>query len=104
MLVGLPELDVNLKGRLDLLSTATTSIRLTVDELARICLALSEGLLDVEGRDAVKLLKLTGNFTDLLDQAVVGTKQTGKTLRAAPKAGETTAKPKATKATGRVYQ
>ena len=27
MLVGLPELDVKLKGRLDILSTATTSIR-----------------------------------------------------------------------------
>ena len=104
MLVGLPELDVNLKGRLDILSTATTSIRLTVDELARICLALSEALLDAEGRDAVKMLKVTGKVTDLLDQAVAGTEQAGKTRRAAPKAGTTTAKPKATRATGKVYQ
>ena len=33
-LIRLPELDVNLKGRLDIPSAATTSIRLTVDELA----------------------------------------------------------------------
>src|SRR5947209_12492323 len=57
MLVGLPELDVRLKGRLDIPSTATKSLQFTVDELARICLALSEALLDAEGRDAVKLLK-----------------------------------------------
>ncbi len=104
MLIGLPELDVKLKGRLDILSAATTSIRLTVDELARICLALSEALLDAEGRDAVKMLKVTGKVTDLLDQAVAGTKQAGKPRRVAPKAGKTTAKPKATRATGKVYQ
>ena len=33
ILIGLPELDVNLKRRLDIVSTGTTSIRLTVDEL-----------------------------------------------------------------------
>ncbi len=104
MLVGLPGLDVKLKGRLDILSAATTSIRLTVDELARICLALSEALLDAEGRDAVKMLKVTGKVTDLLDQAVAGTEQAGKPRRVAQKAGKTTAKPKATRATGKVYQ
>ena len=104
ILIGVPELDVNLKGRLDIFSTATKSIRFTVDELARICLALSEALLDVEGRDAVKMLKVTGKVTDLLDQAVGDQERSGRTRRPAPKAGKTTAKPKATRATGRVYQ
>src|SRR5689334_22881393 len=83
LLVGLPELDVKLKERLDVLSTATTSIRLTVDELARICLALSEALLDVEGRDAVRLLKLAGKVTDLLNRAVGERERLGEPRRAA---------------------
>src|SRR4051794_9103759 len=48
LLVGLPELDPKLKGRLTVPSTAATSIRFTLDELARICLAVSEALLDAE--------------------------------------------------------
>src|SRR5262245_4849104 len=70
ILVGLPELDVRLKGRLDIPSTATRSFSFTMDELARLCLALSEALLGAQGRDAVKLLKLTGKVTDLLNQAI----------------------------------
>ena len=61
-------------------------------------------LLDAEGRDAVKLLKVTGKVTDLLNQAIAEVEQAGKPRRAAPKAGKTTAKPKATRATGTVYQ
>ena len=50
------------------------------------------------------MLKLTGKVTDLLDQAVTGMEQAGKPRRAAPKAGTATAKPKATRAMGKVYQ
>ena len=103
ILVGVPGLDVKLKGRLDTPSTGVKSFLFTLDELARICLALSEALLDAEGLDAVKLLKVAGNVTDLLDQAVAGTEQAGKSRRVAPKAGKSTAK-KAKGATGRVYQ
>ena len=88
ILIGLPELDVRLKGRLDILSTATTSIRFTVDELARICLALSGALLDVEGRDAVRMLKITGKVTDLLSQAVGEGETPSKVGRAGPKSGK----------------
>src|SRR4051794_9302570 len=62
-LVGVPGLNVGLKDRLDIPSTAVKSFTFTMDELARICLAVSEALLDVEGRDAVKLLKVTGKVT-----------------------------------------
>ena len=103
-MIGLPELDEKLKERLDILSTATTSIRFTTDELARICLAVSEALLDAEGRDAVRLLKLAGKVTDLMNQAIGEREQPGKPRRAAPKAGKATAKPQATRATGQVYQ
>src|SRR4051794_18379450 len=70
LLVGMPGLDGRLKERLDILSTATRTIPFTLDELARICLAVSEALLDVEGREVVKLLSVAGKVTDLLDEAV----------------------------------
>ena len=63
-----------------------------MDELARICLALSEALLDAEGRDTVKLLKVTGKVTDLLNQAIAEVERAGKPRRAAPKAGKNMAK------------
>ena len=67
---GFPGWTWSLKGRLDIPSTGVKSFRFTLDELARICLALSEALLDVEGRDVVKLLAVAGKVTDLLNQAV----------------------------------
>lgn len=106
VIAGVPGLDVSLKERLDIPSTGVRSLRFTMDELARICLALSEALLDAEGRDAVKLLKVTGKVTDLLNQAIAEVERAGKPRRAAPKAGKNTAK-KVTaksKATGTVYQ
>src|SRR3954468_1447131 len=91
VLVGVPGLDETWKGRLDIPSTGVKTFPFTMDELARICLALSEALLDAEGRDAVKLLKVTGKVTDLLNQAVAEVERAGKP-RAAPKAGKNTAK------------
>ena len=70
VIAGVPGLDKELKGRLDIPSTGVKSFRFTLDELARICLAVSEALLDVEGRDAVKRLAVAGKITDVLDQAV----------------------------------
>ncbi len=104
ILVGVPGLDVKLKGRLDTPSTGVKSFPFTMDELARICLALSEALLDAEGRDAVKLLKVTGKVTDLLNQAVAEVERAGKPRRAAPKAGKPVAWPRAKRATGTIYQ
>ena len=101
ILVGVPGLDVKLKGRLDTPSTAVKSFPFTMDELARICLALSEALLDAEGRDAVKLLMVADKVTDLLNQAVAEVERAGKPRRAAPEAGKTTTKPRAT---GTIYQ
>jgi Plasmid pRiA4b ORF-3-like protein len=101
ILIGVPGLDVKLKGRLDIPSTATKSIPFTLDELARTCLALSEALLDAEGRDVVKLLKVAGKVTDLLNQAVGELAGAEKPRRGAPKAGK--AAP-GSKAVGRVYQ
>ena len=101
ILIGLPELDVELKGRLDILSTATTSIRFRVDELARICLAVSGALLDVEGRDAVRMLKIAGKVTNLLNQALGEGETPSKTRRAVPKSGK--AAPKS-KAASTIYQ
>src|SRR3954470_20687581 len=46
ILIGVPGLDVKLKERLDIPSTAMKSFPFTLDELARTCLALSEALLD----------------------------------------------------------
>ena len=83
LLVGMPGLDVRLKERLDILSTATRTIPFTLDELARICLAVSEALLDVEGRDAVKRLAVAGKITDVLDQAVGELERPSKPKRAA---------------------
>ena len=76
--VGMPELDVRPKGRLDIPMTATKSFRFTLDELARLCLAVSEALLDAEGRDAVRLLKLAGKVTDRLNQAIDEVEKGGK--------------------------
>lgn len=106
ILVGVPGLDVQLKGRPDSPSAAVKSFTFTMDELARICLALSEALLDAQGRDAVKLLKVTGKVTDLLNQAIAELERAGTPRRVAPKAGKNRAK-KVTaksKATGTVYQ
>ncbi len=88
LLVGMPGLDVRLKERLDILSTATRAIPFTLDELARICLAVSEALLDVEGRDAVRMLGVAGKVTDLLSQAVGELEGTEKPRRAAPQGRE----------------
>ncbi|QDV36967.1 plasmid pRiA4b ORF-3 family protein [Tautonia plasticadhaerens] len=104
VIAGAPGLDVGLKEQLDIPSTATKSIPFTMDELARICLALSEALLDAEGRDAVKLLKVTGKVTDRLNQAIDEVEQAGKPQRAAPKSQRTTPKSQAAKAAGSVYQ
>ncbi len=103
VIAGVPGLDVGLKKRLDIPTTGVKSFPFTMDELARICLALSEALLDAEGRDAVKLLKVTGKVTDLLNQAIAEVERAGKPRRAAPKAGKPTAK-KAKGATGTIYQ
>ncbi len=101
LLVGMPGLDVRLKERLDILSTATRALPFTLDELARICLAVSEALLDVEGRDAVRMLGVAGKVTDVLDQAVGELVRTEKPRRAVPKVEKTTPK---SKAAGKVYQ
>jgi hypothetical protein len=70
ILLGVPGLAEGLKARLDIPSTGVKVLRFTLDELARICLALSGALLDAEGGEIVKLLSLTGKFTDVLDQAI----------------------------------
>ncbi len=101
LLAGMQGLDVRLKERLDILSTATRALPFTLDELARICLAVSEALLDVEGRDAVRMLGVAGKVTDLLNQAVGELERTEKPRRAAPKVEKTTPK---SKAAGKVYQ
>jgi hypothetical protein len=72
IVLGLPGLAEGLRARLDVPSTGVRSFRLTLDEVARICLALSEAILDAEGEDIVRLLSLTGKVTDVLDQAVGG--------------------------------
>src|SRR3954447_6521547 len=77
-IAGVPHLDAGLKGRLDTPSTGVKTFPFTLDELARICLALSEALLDTEGRDAVKLLKVAGKVTDLLNQSIAEVEQAGK--------------------------
>lgn len=101
ILIGLPELDVRLKGRLDIPTTASRSFRFTLDELARLCLALSEALLLAEGREVVTLLKLTGKVTGRLDQAIDDVEKRGKSRRVEPRARRTT--PKSQRA-GSVYQ
>lgn len=101
VIAGAPGLDEGLKGRLDTPSTGVRFFRFSLDELARICLALSEALLDVEGREVVKLLAVAGKVTDVLDQAVGEMERTEKPRRAAPKVEKTTPK---SKAAGKVYQ
>ena len=86
VIAGVPGLDEGLKGRLDIPSTGVKSFRFTLDELARICLALSEALLDVEGRDAVKRLAVAGKITDVLDQAVGELESPSKVKRVARQA------------------
>ena len=58
VIVEVANLDVGLKGRLDIPTTGVKAFRFTLDELARICMALSEALLDVKGREIVKLLEV----------------------------------------------
>ncbi len=101
LLVGMPGLDGRLKERLDILSTATRTIPFALDELARISLAVSEALLDVEGRDAGRILTVAGKVTDLLNQAVGELEGTEKPRRAVPKVEKATPK---SKAAGKVYQ
>jgi hypothetical protein len=101
ILIGVPGLDACLKERLDIPSTGVKSFRFTLDELARICLALSEALLDAEGREIVKLLKVTGKVTDRLDQAIDEVQKAGEPRRATSKERGTTPK---SKTAGSVYQ
>lgn len=101
ILIGLPGLDVRLKGRLDIPTTASRSFRFSLDELARLCLALSEALLLAEGREVVTLLKLAGKVTDRLDQAIDEVQKAGEPRRATSKEAGTTPK---SKAAGSVYQ
>ena len=70
VVVGLTDLDVELKERLDVRSKGVKSFSFTLYDLARICLALSVGLLDAQDRDFVKMLSLAGKVTDRLDHAV----------------------------------
>ena len=88
LLVGVPELRREVEGAARHPLDRHEVVRFTMDELARICLALSEALLDAEGRDAVKMLKVTGKVTDLLDQAIAEVEKPAKPRRAAPKAGK----------------
>jgi len=70
ILVGLKDLDLALKERLDVRTRSVKTFSFTLHELARICLALSVGMLDAQGRDIVKVLSVAGKFTDRLDHAV----------------------------------
>ena len=70
ILVGLRDLDLALKERLDVPSRGVKSFAFTLHDLARICLALSVGMLDAQGRDIVKVLSVAGKVTDRLDHAV----------------------------------
>jgi hypothetical protein len=70
ILLGVPGLAEGLKARLDIPFTGVKAFCFTLDELARICLALSGALLDAEGGEIVKLLSVTGKVTDVLDQAI----------------------------------
>jgi hypothetical protein len=92
LLIDLPGLDGTLKGRIDVPSAAPRSFRFTMDELARACLALSDALLDAEGRDAVRLLKLAGKVTDSMNRAAGDLKGAGKPPRATPKTKGATSK------------
>ncbi|MHC5537135.1 plasmid pRiA4b ORF-3 family protein [Singulisphaera rosea] len=106
ILIDRPGLDGELKVRLDIPSTGVKTFPFMMDELARICLALSEALLDAEGRHVVTLLKVTGKVADLLDQAIAEVERGDEPRRPAPKGARNTARTDATKlkATGTVYQ
>jgi len=104
VLVGLPDLNTALKQRLDAPSRGVRSFSFTLDELARICLALAEALLCVQGRDIVKVLSVAGKVTDRLNEAVGEQAVAPKAKRSTPRSAAKPGKPKPVESTGSVYQ
>lgn len=104
VLVGLPDLNTALKQRLDAPSRGVRSFSFTLDELARICLALAEALLCVQGRDIVKVLSVAGKVTDRLNEAVGELAVAPKAKRSTPRSAAKPGKPKPVESTGSVYQ
>ncbi len=104
VIAEVPSLDVGLKERLDSSSTGVETFRLTLDELARLCLALSEALLDAEGLEAVGFLTVAGKVTEVLNQAVGELAKGERPRRATQKARRTTPKPKSAQTAGKIFQ
>jgi hypothetical protein len=72
ILLGLPEQVEPLKGRLDIAADGDESIQITPEELAGMLLALSHGISEAEGRDALKLMQMAAKaascFSDHLSK------------------------------------
>jgi hypothetical protein len=91
ILLGLPELDDTLKGRLDIAAGGDQGIRVMVDEHAGMLLTLSHGLSGAEGQEAQEMMqvaaKLTSCFNDHLSRRAPAGRRKGAARRAQPTAG-----------------
>lgn len=58
ILIGLPELGDSLKGRLDTSAGGDQGIQITLEELAGMLLALSHGISEAGGKEALKVMQV----------------------------------------------
>ena len=92
ILLGLPELDDTLKGRLDIAAGGNQGIRVMVDELAGMLLILSHGLSKAEGQEAQEMMqvaaKLTSCFNDHLSKKAPVRRRKATAKKAQPTRGQ----------------
>jgi hypothetical protein len=94
VMLGLPELSDLLKGRLDSLADGGETIRLTVEELAGLFLALSQGISQANGQEALKVMQVAATvasrFTEHMSRQGPVRRRKGATVQAQPSQGRKT--------------
>jgi hypothetical protein len=104
LLIGLPALGEVLKGRLELPPGAPEPTRFTLADLSRMCLALSEAMVDAEGLEAVRMLSVAERVLGRLNHVVGKLAKAESAGQFVPKAKKVARKPLAAKSTGTAYQ
>jgi hypothetical protein len=92
ILLGLPELGDSLKGRLDTAAGGDQGVRITLEELAGMLLALSHRMSEARGREALKVMqvaaKVASCFNDHLSRRAPAGRRKGAAKKAPPTKGQ----------------
>jgi hypothetical protein len=88
ILLGLPGLAEPLRRRLDVDADGPLTIQITLEELTGLFLALSYGISEAQGRDALMVMQVAANvascFNDLLSRRIPATHRKGRAKRTQP--------------------